>query len=89
MMPQELQSALASYRQDRSAAKWTTLSQLPVGDVTVLDALQALEPDFPEPLPLPVDGVVTDDAQFFQWGKLPDPDRVLQAIVSVLNQEHH
>jgi hypothetical protein len=86
-LPQDVARALAAYRQDRSPARWTALSQLSVGDVSVLDALMLIEPDFPEPLPLPVEGLVTENADFFQWPELPEPDRVLQAITSALERK--
>lgn len=77
----EIRAALDAYRRDRSAENWTTLSQLSAGDGTVLDALQAIEPDFPDPLPVDVDGVIEDDRQFFQWQTLPDPENVERAIM--------
>ncbi len=76
----ELQTALDAYRNERTAATWTVLSQLAVGEVTVFDAIKALKPDFPDPLPLPVDGLIEDDTQFYQWPVLPDPDEVERAI---------
>lgn len=85
-LPEDVRAAFTAYRNDRSNANWTVLSQLQVGDVEVIDALRRIEPDFPDPLPLPVDGLLTDDAQFFQWPELPGPDRVLEAIVAVLTQ---
>jgi hypothetical protein len=79
-LPAELQALLDDYRNAPSAKAWTVLSQLAIGDLTVLDALKALKPDFPDPLPLPVDGVIEDDTQFYQWPVLPDPDDVERAI---------
>jgi hypothetical protein len=79
-LPAELQAVLAAYRNERTAATWTALSQLAIGDITVLDAVKALKPDFPDPFPLPVDGLIEDVAQFYQWPVLPDPDEVEQAI---------
>lgn len=86
-LPEELRSALDAYRKDGSAKSWTALSQLYVSDdVEVLDAVQRLDPDFPEPLAVPVDGLVEDNADFFQWPQLPDPDDVLRAILDVLQR---
>jgi hypothetical protein len=80
-LPEPIRTALSKYRNDRSAASWTALSQLWVrGDVEVLDALRQLKPDFPEPLVVPADGVIEDNDDFFQWSMLPDPDDVLAAI---------
>lgn len=79
-LPAELQGVLDAYRTDPTTANWTALSQLAIGDLTVLDALKALKPDFSDPLPLPVDGLVEDDTQFYQWPLLPNPDEVEQAI---------
>jgi hypothetical protein len=79
----ELQAALDAYRNDPTAANWTALSQLAVGEATVLDALKALKPDFPDPLPLPVDALIEDDTQFYQWPVLPDPDEPAAAIRSL------
>jgi hypothetical protein len=76
----ELQTLLEAYRNEPTAANWTALSQLAVGNRTVLDALKSRKPDFPDPLPLPVDGLIEDDAQFYQWSVLPDPEEVEQAI---------
>jgi len=83
-MPDDVRAALEAYRGHRDAAHWTTLSQLFVGDVDVLDALQALKPDFPDPLPLPIDGLPEDSDDFFQWPELPDPDDVSSAILHAL-----
>jgi hypothetical protein len=79
-LPAELQTVLDAYRNEPTAATWTALSQLSVGDLSVFDAVKALRPDFPDPLPLPVDGLIEDDAQFYQWPVLPDPDEVERAI---------
>jgi hypothetical protein len=80
-LPEPIQTALDKYRNERSPASWTALSQLWVrGDLEVLDALRQLKPDFPEPLAVPVDGVIVDNDDFFQWSVLPDPDEVLAAI---------
>lgn len=85
-IPEDVQAALSAYRENKNDASWTTLSQLQLGDIEVIDALRRLEPDFPEPLPLPVDGLLTDNAQFFEWPELPEPDRVEDAIVSALKR---
>jgi hypothetical protein len=80
-LPEPLRSALDAYRKDRSAASWTSLSQLWVrDDVDVFDALKLVNPDFPDPLAVPVDGVLEDESEFFQWSVLPEPDDVLRAI---------
>lgn len=79
-LPVELQTALDAYRSERTAATWTALAQTAFGDLTVLDALKALQPEFPDPLPLPVDGVIEDQTQFYQWPVLPDPDEVERAL---------
>lgn len=87
-LPLEIRDALAAYRQDRTPERWTDLSQVFVyDDVDVLDALQTVHPDFPDPLPLPIEGVVEDNAELFQWSVLPDPDDVLRAILVVLDRK--
>lgn len=86
-LPEEIRVALSAYRRERTPARWTALSQLSVGDVEVLDALKSMNPEFPDPLPLPVDGLIEDSAQFYQWPVLPDPDDVLHAVVGVLEQK--
>lgn len=84
-LPEQIRTALSKYRSDRSPESWTALSQLWVRDnVQVLDALQQLKPDFPEPLAVPVDGAIEDNDELFQWSVLPDPDDVLDAIQSAL-----
>ena len=80
----QLREGLETYRQDRSAAAWTSLSQLWIGEIQVVDALKNIKPEFPDPLPLPVDGVIEDDSQFLQWPVLPDPDDVERAILAAL-----
>jgi hypothetical protein len=86
-LPQSLRAAFETYRNDASASSWTALSQLSVrDDMDVLDALQAADPRFPDPLPLPVDGLVEDNNDFFQWPQLPDPDGVLRAILAALQR---
>lgn len=82
MISAALRTALAAYRDEPSAENWTTLSQLPVGEIAVLDALRSVRPDFPDPLPLPVDGLIEDDRQFYQWPELPDPADVERAIAA-------
>jgi hypothetical protein len=82
-LPEDVRIALAAYRENRSAARWTALSQLWVGDVQVLDALKLNDPYFPSPLPLPVDGIVEDSSEFFQWPVLPDADDVLHALAAL------
>jgi hypothetical protein len=85
-MQNELEAALAAYSEERTAASWTALSQLWVREeMTVFDALKLSYPDFPDPLPLPVEGVLEDSEDFYQWSELPDPDQVLRAILSALN----
>jgi hypothetical protein len=87
VLPEDLRAALEAYRNDPSPASWTPLSQLWVrDDVDVLDALQSLKPDFPDPLPVPVEGLIEENSGFYQWPALPDPDDVLEAVVSVLQQ---
>ncbi len=86
-LPEEIRSALDAYRSARTAASWTELSQLSVGNVDVLDALQAMNPDFPDPLPVPVDGVLEDSEEFYQWQVLPDPDDVQRAVMRVLKSQ--
>ena len=84
--PDDVRAALSAYRTEKTAANWTALSQMSVGDTDVLDALQALKPDFPEPYPLPVEDVVENSAAFFQWPELPEADDVERAIENVLKQ---
>ncbi len=84
-LPEQLRAAFETYRNEKSAASWTALSQLWVRDnVEVLDAVKLLNPDFPDPLAIPVDGLIEESADFFQWPTLPDPDDVLRAILQVL-----
>lgn len=83
-LPEDIRAALDAYRSARTAASWTELSQLSVGDGDVLDALQAMNPDFPDPLPVPVDGVLDENDEFFQWSVLPDPDDVQRAVMRAL-----
>ncbi len=82
MIPDDVRAALAAYRRDRTSARWTELSQLWIGDLQVIDALQRLHPEFPDALPLPVDGVIENNAELFQWQTLPDPDEVERALVA-------
>lgn len=92
MISDEVTAALHTYRQVRTSASWTVLSQLWVGDLQVLDALQRLHPEFPDALPLPVDGVIEDNAELFEWQTLPDPDEVERALVALqtdARSEHH
>ncbi|MBV8636664.1 MAG: ketopantoate reductase family protein [Candidatus Eremiobacteraeota bacterium] len=85
-LPDDLRAGLDAYRKNASAESWTSLSQLPVDGMDVLDALQLLKPDFPDPLPLPVEDLVTDNDAFYEWAMLPNPDDVERAIVAVLNK---
>jgi hypothetical protein len=79
-VPDDVRTALEAYRKDKSAARWTVLSQLFVGELQVLDVLQKFDPHFPGPLPLPIDGILEDNAEFFQWSVLPEPDDVRRAL---------
>jgi hypothetical protein len=79
-LPDDVSAALAAYRKEKTAARWTALSQLWVGEVQVLDALKLAVPDFPDPLPLPVDGLLDDSSEFFEWSALPDPDDVRRGL---------
>ncbi|HEY1869145.1 MAG TPA: DUF302 domain-containing protein [Candidatus Cybelea sp.] len=79
-IPDDVKAALDAYRDDRTSARWTELSQLWVGELQVVDALQRLHPEFPDALPLPVDGVIEDNAELYQWQTLPDPAEVLRAL---------
>jgi hypothetical protein len=83
-IPEELRAGLDAYRKETSSQRWTELSQLPVNGMDVLDALQRIKPEFPDPLPLPVEDIVQDSDAFFQWATLPNPDDVLTAIIDVL-----
>jgi hypothetical protein len=86
-LPEELRAALDAYGNARTADSWTALSQCWVrDDVTVFDAVKLLAPSFPDPLPLPVEGVVEDNTELYQWPTLPEPDDVLRAIVLVLQR---
>lgn len=85
-LPDDIQRALTAYRSEQTDAHWTSLSQMSVRDVDVLDALKAIQPDFPDPFPLPVDGVLESSDDFFQWPLLPDPDDVERAIARVLKR---
>lgn len=85
-LPEDLRTGLEAYRKLANAASWTSLSQLPVNGMDVLDALQLFKPGFPDPLPLPVEDLVTDNDAFFEWSTLPDPDDVCRAIVAVLKK---
>jgi hypothetical protein len=86
-LPEHLQAALDAYRNDKTPESWTTLSQLWVrDDVEVFDALKLVNPGFPDPLPLPVEGLVEDNTGFFQWPVLPEPDEVRRAILFALKQ---
>ncbi len=83
MIPDDVKVALEAYRRDRTSARWTELSQLWVGELQVIDALQRLDPEFPVDLPLPVDGVIEDNVELFQWTTLPDPDEVERALAAL------
>jgi hypothetical protein len=85
-LPEELRAALDAYRSARTAASWTKLSQLSVGDVDVLDAVQSIDPNFPDPLPVPADGLIEDSDEFYEWSVLPDPDDVQRAIMRALQR---
>lgn len=80
MIPDDVRAALDAYRHDRTSARWTELSQLWVGELQVVDVLQRLHPEFPDALPLPVDGVIEDNAELYQWQTLPGPAEVLRAL---------
>jgi hypothetical protein len=84
--PDDVCAALQAYRQERTSVKWTALSQKWVGELQVLDVLQQLHPEFPEPLPLPVDGVIEDNAELFQWKTLPEPDEVERALEALKSE---
>jgi hypothetical protein len=58
-----------------------------IGDTDVLDALQVMKPDFPDPLPLPVEDLSEGNDDFYQWETLPDPDDVERAIDRALKQK--
>lgn len=79
-IPDDVREALDTYARDRTSARWTELSQLWVGELQVIDVLQQLYPEFPDALPLPVEGVIDDNAELFQWQTLPDPDDVRRAL---------
>ena len=79
-VPDDVRTALEAYCRDHSAANWTVLSQLWVGDLQVLDIVRKADPTFPDPLPLPIDGIPEDNADFFQWPVLPDPQGVKRAL---------
>lgn len=83
-LPEELRAALDAYRKNRDNASWTALSQVEVGGMEVLDALKLYKPDFPDAYPLPVEDIVQDNAGFYQWPELPNPDDVFLAITAVL-----
>ena len=79
-VPEDVRAALEAYRRDQSQANWTVLSQLWVGDETVFDIVKERFPDFPDPLPLPVEDVVESNLQFFEWQRLPSVDELLSAL---------
>lgn len=83
-LPEDIREALTAYRSEKTDARWTALSQMSVRGTEVLDALRAIQPDFPDPYPLPVDGVLESSDDFYQWPVLPDPSDVERAIVRVL-----
>jgi hypothetical protein len=83
-LPEQLRVALEGYRKDGNAESWTALSQLWVGDIQVVDALKRVKPDFPDPFPLPVDGIIEDSGNFLQWPMLPEPDDVLRGLLAAL-----
>lgn len=85
-LPAEIRSALDLYRNEQTPARWTALSQLWIGEIDVLDALQKVNPEFPDPLALPVDGLLEDSSEFFQWPVLPKPDDVLAALLAALKK---
>ena len=87
MIPDDIRTALDAYRGERTSVRWTELSQLWVGELQVIDAVQQLDPEFPDALPLPVDGVIEDNAELFAWKTLPDPDEVERALVALLSEE--
>ena len=80
-IPEDVRAAIDEYHRNRSAASWTSLSQLWVrGGINVFDAVKLVKPDFPEPLPVPVDGVLEESGDFFQWAVLPEPEDVRRGI---------
>jgi hypothetical protein len=80
----EIHAAFDRYQSEKTASAWTALSQLWVrDDVDVLDAVQMLDPEFPDPLPLNADGVIEDEEDLYQWSRLPDPAEVYRAISAV------
>ncbi len=85
-LPEDIRTALAAYRSEKTAARWTSLAQMSVRDVEVLDALKAMNPDFPDPFSLPVDGLLESSDDFFQWPVLPHPDDVERAIARILKR---
>lgn len=86
-LPEPLRTAFETYRNDRSAESWTSLSQLSIGDMQVVDALKSVKPEFPDPFPLPVEGLIEDSSGFMQWPVLPEPDDVLRGILAVTGSE--
>jgi hypothetical protein len=85
-LPEEVRASLDAYRSERSPENWTSLSQLWVRDITVFDALKLLKPDFPNSLPVPVDGLIEENSAFFEWPVLPEPDDVAHAVREVLSE---
>ncbi len=82
-VPEDVRAALEAYRENPSEANWTTLSQLSVGDQTVFGAVKQAYPDFPDPLPLPVEDLAEDNEDFFAWERLPRVDEIVRALISV------
>jgi hypothetical protein len=83
-LPNDVKAALDAYRKKQSDATWTRLSQLWIGDIQVVDALKRQKPDFPDPYPLPVDALIEESSEFYEWPALPDPDDVRKAILAAV-----
>lgn len=86
----DLRTAYDAYRAGPSNETWTTLSLMYIDQLNVLDAVQTLDPSFPDPFPLAA-GDIAGDA-VYQWPLLPAADLVLTAILAAIErvrQEHH
>jgi hypothetical protein len=83
----DLREAFDAYRSDSNTANWNRLSQLYVGEIQVIDALQTLDPAFPDPYPLAAADLAGPD--FLEWPVLPDPGTVLTAVLAALSRGDH
>jgi hypothetical protein len=82
----ELREAFIVFRSDPNGETWTLLSDMYVGQLTVFDGVQKLDPSFDYPYPMDAADIAED--KLIQWPTIPHPDLVLQAILVLCDDRH-